>query len=234
MILATVSYWSCFCWLYVVYSPWMYIHFPVWRHLVLTASSKSSSTVFSFLSPEPSAHRQVAVETIEELTPRLPYGVFQKPTARCAPAASTQVHEGSPSSSSLKLRTKPMGLKGRFLFLVAFASFPFGGSLAIASGPFLLAFSLRLEEEKGNFLTWVDRCVSHCWEGLSSLLGKEGKTKLSLVYKCSLYRSGFPGGSDGSAGDLALIPGSGRSPGEGNGNPLQYSCLENSMDGGAW
>ena len=35
-------------------------------------------------------------------------------------------------------------------------------------------------------------------------------------------------------GDLGLIPGSGRSPGEGNGNPLQYSCLENLMDGGAW
>ena len=33
---------------------------------------------------------------------------------------------------------------------------------------------------------------------------------------------------------LGLIPGSGRSPGEGNGNPLQYSCLENPMDGGAW
>ena len=50
---------------------------------------------------------------------------------------------------------------------------------------------------------------------------------------------GFPGGSDGKAsarnvGDLGLIPGSGRSPGEGNGNPLQYSCLENSMDRGAW
>ena len=40
-----------------------------------------------------------------------------------------------------------------------------------------------------------------------------------------------------SAGDIrsmGLIPGSGRSPGEGNGNPLQYSCLENSMDRGAW
>ena len=50
---------------------------------------------------------------------------------------------------------------------------------------------------------------------------------------------GFPGGSDGKApachvGDLGLIPGLGRSPGEGNGNPLQYSCLENSMDRGAW
>ena len=49
----------------------------------------------------------------------------------------------------------------------------------------------------------------------------------------------FPGGSEVKASacnveDLGLIPGSGRSPGEGNGNPLQYSCLENSMDGGAW
>ena len=49
----------------------------------------------------------------------------------------------------------------------------------------------------------------------------------------------FPGGSDGKAsvyhaGDLGSIPGSGRSPGEGNGNPLQYSCLENPMDRGAW
>ena len=50
---------------------------------------------------------------------------------------------------------------------------------------------------------------------------------------------GFPGSSDGkasayNAGDPGLIPGSGRTPGEGNGNPLQYSCLENLMDGAAW
>ena len=48
---------------------------------------------------------------------------------------------------------------------------------------------------------------------------------------------GFPGGSDGkesacSTGDPGLIPRLGRSPGEGNGNPLQYSCLENPMDRG--
>ena len=41
---------------------------------------------------------------------------------------------------------------------------------------------------------------------------------------------GFPGGSGSSVGDLGLIPGLGRSPGEGNGYPLQYSCLENPMD----
>ena len=49
----------------------------------------------------------------------------------------------------------------------------------------------------------------------------------------------FPGGSDDKASaynarDLGLIPGLGRSPGEGNGNPLQYSCLENPMNRGAW
>ena len=50
---------------------------------------------------------------------------------------------------------------------------------------------------------------------------------------------GFPGGSEVKASDcnvggLGLIPRLGRSPGEGNGNLLQYSCLENPMDGGAW
>ena len=49
----------------------------------------------------------------------------------------------------------------------------------------------------------------------------------------------FPGGpevkaSASNAGNLGSIPGLGRSPGEGNGNPLQYSCLENPMDGEAW
>ena len=51
--------------------------------------------------------------------------------------------------------------------------------------------------------------------------------------------TGFPGGSDGKAstcdaGDLGSIPGSGRSPGEGNGYPFQYPCLENFMDRRAW
>ena len=56
---------------------------------------------------------------------------------------------------------------------------------------------------------------------------------------CIYYgEQGFPDGSDGkvsacNVGNLGLIPGSGRCPGEGNGNPIQYSCLENSMDGGS-
>ena len=55
----------------------------------------------------------------------------------------------------------------------------------------------------------------------------------------SCPKNGFPGGSEGgecacSAGDPGSIPAWGRSPGEGNGNPLQYPCLENPMDRGAW
>ena len=56
------------------------------------------------------------------------------------------------------------------------------------------------------------------WELLYSLREKATRVKASAC----------------TAGDLGSIPGSGRSPGEGNGNPLQYSCLENPMDGGAW
>ena len=63
----------------------------------------------------------------------------------------------------------------------------------------------------------------------------EHTIQINLTY----LNVGFPGGSEVKAsacneGDPGLIPGSGRSPGEGNGNPLQYSCLENPMDGGAW
>ena len=54
-----------------------------------------------------------------------------------------------------------------------------------------------------------------------------------------IYVHFFPGGSEvkesaWNSGDPGLIPELGRSPGEGNGNPLQYSCLENPMEGGAW
>ena len=60
-----------------------------------------------------------------------------------------------------------------------------------------------------------------------------------FVCLCFLWEKLTPGCSDGkeaayNAGDLRSILGSERSPGEGNGNPLQFSCLENSMGGGAW
>ena len=60
-----------------------------------------------------------------------------------------------------------------------------------------------------------------------------------MGFRVRLSNLGFPGGSDSkasayNAGDLGSIPGLGRSPGEGNGNPLRYSCLENPMDRGTW
>ena len=60
-----------------------------------------------------------------------------------------------------------------------------------------------------------------------------------LLYVYPIYVLGFSGGSHGKASDCnaadpGSIPGLGRSPGEGNGNPLQYSCLENPMDRGTW
>ena len=68
----------------------------------------------------------------------------------------------------------------------------------------------------------------------------EGQIRgLELMLQTTIYKMDFPGGSDGkasvyNAGDPGSIPGLGRSPGEGNGSPLQYYCLENSMDRGAW
>ena len=60
-----------------------------------------------------------------------------------------------------------------------------------------------------------------------------------MIWHQMLLLKGFPGSSKVKAsarnvGDPGSIPGLGRSPGEGNGNPLQCSCLENPMDGGAW
>ena len=73
----------------------------------------------------------------------------------------------------------------------------------------------------------------------SNLLAGQTHLAVPLLMGKETEGQGFPGVSAGrdlpaNAGDVGLIPGLGRSPGEGNGNPLQYSCLENSMDRGAW
>ena len=69
-------------------------------------------------------------------------------------------------------------------------------------------------------------------------IGNQISLSLKILFFITTYVA-IKEGSDGKkstcyAGDLGLIPGWGRSPGEGNGNPPQYSCLENPMDGGAW
>ena len=86
---------------------------------------------------------------------------------------------------------------------------------------------LRLKELCSGVVVWV----------VGSLCSSAQDAQCGLV--SPFPPLGFPGGSDGkasawNAGDPGSIPGSGRSPGEGNGNPLQYSCLENPTDRGAW
>ena len=110
---------------------------------------------------------------------------------------------------------------------------------------------------------WVDQMrqftddgrvqISHCWRRELQILkrknqnepfvvGLKWKVLMLAVLSKQIYTYGFPGGASGkrppaNAGDIrdaGLIPGSGRSPGGGPGNLLQYSCLENPMDRGTW
>ena len=83
--------------------------------------------------------------------------------------------------------------------------------------------------------------MDHLFGFRLTLRGISGNPVFSLFFFCNtvFIKWGFPGSSDSkesacNAGDLGLIPLSGRSPGEGNGKPLQYSCLENPMVRGAW
>ena len=81
--------------------------------------------------------------------------------------------------------------------------------------------------------TVIQRHLQLSLEKLKGVQQAKAKNRIGLPSR------GFPGGSEvkasaSDAGDPGSIPGSGRSPGEGNGNPLQYSCLENPMDREAW
>ena len=87
------------------------------------------------------------------------------------------------------------------------------------------------------WLAFVCVCVSVC---VSVEEMEEMIKKVTAYISCQIYAmKGFPRWLSGKestcqAGDSGSLPGSGRSPGEGNGNPLQNACLENPMDRGAW
>ena len=92
-------------------------------------------------------------------------------------------------------------------------------------------------EGNGNPLQYS--CLGNPTDGGAWLVTVHGVTKSDVTEQLQFQFQGFPGGSDGkesacNAGDSALIPGSGRHPQEGNGKLLQYSCLGNSMNRGAW
>ena len=93
---------------------------------------------------------------------------------------------------------------------------------------------------RARILEWPMKGYSNLlFDHWSLFLWKKRLRKKKKKGQRFCYSMGFPGGSEvkvsaSNAGDLGSIPRLGRSPGEGNGNPLQYSCLENPMDGGAW
>ena len=91
----------------------------------------------------------------------------------------------------------------------------------------------QMEQYKYGF--HVPLCFLH-WQAGSLPLSylRSPILGVSESKKCHQYSWGFPAGSHGKARDPGSIPGSGRSPGEGSGSPLQYSCLENPMDRGDW
>ena len=100
----------------------------------------------------------------------------------------------------------------------------------------------KRQEEKGSIYMIFAEGGIHVIKHIFSQNVSTSLMKLLLVKRNSHHHEGFKYFSRYGTEkhlptmreDLGSIPGLGRSPGEGNGNPLQYSCLENSMDGGAW
>ena len=88
---------------------------------------------------------------------------------------------------------------------------------------------------KSDTVSTVSPSISHEVMGPDAMIFLFGILSFKPAFSLSSFTFDFPGGSDSKAsvynvGDLGSIPGLGRSPGEGNGNPLQYSCWENPMD----
>ena len=115
-------------------------------------------------------------------------------------------------------------------------SWQIGGKVETVTDFIFLGSKITVNGVCSHEIKYACSLEGKLWQTHSFLPTKVHTVK-DMVFPVVIYS--FPGGSEDkvsacSEGDLGLIPGSGRSPGEGNGNPLQYSCLENPMDGGAW
>ena len=170
----------------------------------------------------------------------------------CHPLKFRGLHSGPPLTIPLPARGKKSPAIWRAILSRAcvhpFNSIPGIPSLNSLSPP--LGLTQASEEAKGSCLqgdgtepghaSWaVHRCVWGGWI-TGAGMGKEGTSQDTVLvlwaWASQVY---LPCCSDGeesacNAGDLGSIPGSGRSPGKGNGNPLQYSCLGNPTQRGAW
>ena len=130
------------------------------------------------------------------------------------------------------LLLRSTGSKGAWASVVAAPRLYSTGLVAVVHGVgYSTARGIFLHQES-------NRCLLH-WQADSSPLSHQESLALTVLRSTGQLFLGFPHRSVGkesacNAGDPGSIPGSERSPAEGNGNPLQYSCLENPMDGGAW
>ena len=131
----------------------------------------------------------------------------------------------------IKLNVTPFYLEGfniksTWLLASIYQPLPWLGE-GMATHASILAWEIPWKRSLVGYSPW-DRRVGHDW-----------KTNTFTFFPWLLESWGFPSGSGSkvsvcNAGDPGSIPGLGRSPGERNGSPLQYSCLENPMDHGAW
>ena len=128
------------------------------------------------------------------------------------------------------------------IFSLMHRIYKFYKNLILINPCVFLSYSIKTQDTDENYILWFKAIKVFVFDHIFSNLMWNRRIflfKRFYNHDLALTIELFPVGSDGKAsacnvGDPGLIPGSGRSPGEGNGNPFQYSCLESSMDGGAW
>ena len=146
----------------------------------------------------------------------------------------------------LLIKAQSISEDHKLLFFITGEKREFGVYKLLTGSPFSLCSVLGLTQRERGWLLHLEARTLSYWVGhsllklpISYLPGVTGVSGPAQIKKPSIFLWGFPGGTvvmnlPANAGDTGSIPGLGRSPGEGNGNPLQHSCMGNSMVRGAW